>query len=73
MEMINVTIDGKSYKVPENYTVLKACREAGVYVPTLCYLEGINQVGSCRLCLVEVERQKNLKASCFACCRGYGN
>jgi NADP-reducing hydrogenase subunit HndD len=64
MEMINVTIDGKSYKVPENYTVLKACREAGVYVPTLCYLEGINQVGSCRLCLVEVERQKNLKASC---------
>lgn len=64
MEMINVTIDGKNYKVPENYTVLKACREAGVYVPTLCYLEGINQVGSCRLCLVEVERQKNLKASC---------
>ncbi len=64
MEMINVTIDGKNYKIPENYTVLKACREAGVYVPTLCYLEGINQVGSCRLCLVEVERQKNLKASC---------
>lgn len=64
MNMITVNIDGKDLQVPENYTVLKACREAGINIPTLCFLEGINEVGACRLCLVEVEGQRTLKASC---------
>lgn len=62
--MVTVNIDGNDIQVPENYTVLKACREMGINIPTLCYLEGINEVGACRLCLVEVEGQRTLKASC---------
>lgn len=62
--MVTVNIDGYAIEVPENYTVLKACRKAGINMPTLCYLEDINEVGACRLCIVEVEGQRTLKASC---------
>lgn len=64
MKKVTINIDGNIVQVPENYSVLKACREAGINIPTLCYLEGINEVGACRLCLVEVEGQRTLKASC---------
>ena len=64
MKEVTINIDGDIVQVPENYSVLKACREAGINIPTLCYLEGINEVGACRLCLVEVEGQRTLKASC---------
>lgn len=64
MKKVTINIDGNIVQVPESYSVLKACREAGINMPTLCYLEGINEVGACRLCLVEVEGQRTLKASC---------
>jgi NADP-reducing hydrogenase subunit HndD len=64
LKEVTINIDGDIVQVPENYSVLKACREAGINIPTLCYLEGINEVGACRLCLVEVEGQRTLKASC---------
>lgn len=64
LNMVTVNIDGSTIQVPEDYTVLKACREVGINIPTLCYLEDINEVGACRLCLVEVEGQRTLKASC---------
>ena len=54
METVNVIINGRAYDVPKNATVLEAAKVAGVDIPTLCYLKDINEIGACRLCLVEV-------------------
>ena len=64
MDMVNVTIDGVSVQVPSNYTVLEAAKKAGVKIPTLCYLKDVNEVGACRVCLVEVEKARALAAAC---------
>jgi NADH-quinone oxidoreductase subunit G/NADP-reducing hydrogenase subunit HndD len=61
---VNVTIDGVSINVPSTYTVLEAARSAGVKIPTLCYLKGVNEVGACRVCLVEIEKARALAAAC---------
>ena len=53
MDMITIKINGISVSVPKNSTVLEAARIAGVDIPTLCYLKDINEIGACRLCLVE--------------------
>ncbi|MCQ2978356.1 MAG: [FeFe] hydrogenase, group A [Clostridia bacterium] len=63
-KMITLTIDGQSVTVPEGTTVLKACKAAGINVPTLCYLEGINEIGACRMCLVEIEGVRGLNTAC---------
>lgn len=62
MGEINITIDGREISVPEGITVLDAARLVNVNIPTLCYLEEINEIGACRLCLVEVGGA--LTASC---------
>ena len=62
--MVNVTIDGKQLTVDASKTILQAAREAGIAIPTLCYLEGINEIGACRLCIVEVEGMNRLVPSC---------
>ncbi len=54
MENVTVKINGKEYQVPKNATVLEAARAAKIDIPTLCYLKDINEIGACRLCLVEV-------------------
>ena len=54
MDMINVKINGTSVSVPKGATVLEAARYAGVEIPTLCYLKEINEIGACRICMVEV-------------------
>ena len=54
LENINVKINGVSYSVPKGSTVLEAARAAKIDIPTLCYLKDINEIGACRLCLVEV-------------------
>ena len=54
METINVKINGVSYAVAKGSTVLEAARAAKIDIPTLCYLKDINEIGACRLCLVEV-------------------
>ena len=64
MDMVNVTIDGVSVQVPSNYTVLEAAKQAGIKIPTLCYLKDVNEVGACRVCLVEVEKARALAAAC---------
>ncbi len=65
---VNVTINGIEIQVPEDYTVLLAAREAGIDIPTLCYLKDINEVASCRLCICEAEvngkPMRNLPTSC---------
>ncbi|WIF95255.1 NADH-dependent [FeFe] hydrogenase, group A6 [Caminicella sporogenes] len=64
MEKVKLTINGIEVEVPSNYTVLEAAKEVGIDIPTLCYLKGINEVGACRVCLVEVEGARSLQASC---------
>ena len=64
MEMINITIDGIKTQVPRNYTVLEAARSLNINIPTLCFLKGLNEVGACRMCVVEVQGGRSLQASC---------
>ena len=59
-----LTVDNIKVEVPDGTTVLDACRQAGARVPTLCYLEGVQTIGACRVCLVEVEGARTLVASC---------
>ena len=54
-EMVNITIDGKEAKVPKGLSILEAARTVGIDIPTLCFLKDINEVGDCRVCLVQVE------------------
>lgn len=61
---MNITIDGKSYAYDGKGSILDACRQNGIEIPTLCYDERIEPHSACRLCLVEVEGQKNLVTSC---------
>ncbi len=63
--MISLTIDGIKVEVPDNTTVLEAARKAGIRIPTLCYLKGVNAIGACRMCLVDVlEGGRGLQAAC---------
>ncbi|HOJ64825.1 MAG TPA: NADH-dependent [FeFe] hydrogenase, group A6 [Spirochaetota bacterium] len=63
--MIEIQINNKSIKVPEGITILEAAKLNNIKIPTLCYLENFHKVGSCRICVVEVEGQRNLMASCI--------
>ncbi len=58
MEMLNIKINGRDYSVPKGSTVLEAARAAKIEIPTLCYLKDINEIGACRLCLVEVAEMR---------------
>jgi iron-only hydrogenase group A len=62
--MIEITIDNKPFTVEEGTTVLEACKQADINIPTLCYLEKVQAIGACRVCLVEIENVKDLVASC---------
>ena len=53
METVNVKINGVNYEVAKGSTVLDAAVAAHIDIPTLCYLKGINEIGACRMCLVE--------------------
>ena len=64
--MVNLTIDDRPIEVPEGTTVLEAARGNGVDIPTLCYLEDVQAIGACRLCMVEVEGARSLVPSCVA-------
>lgn len=63
--MVKLTIDNIELEVPEGTTILEAARSAGIHIPTLCALTELNHTpGACRVCVVEVERSRNLVASC---------
>lgn len=66
MQKVNITIDGVQTSVPSTYTILEAARAAGIKIPTLCYLKGVNEVGACRVCLVEVVGGRSLAAACVS-------
>ncbi len=64
MDNIRVTVDNIEVEVPKGSTVLDAARKAGIYIPTLCHMDGHKPLGACRVCLVEVEGGRGLQASC---------
>ncbi|PKM67715.1 MAG: ferredoxin [Firmicutes bacterium HGW-Firmicutes-2] len=63
--MVSLKINNKVIEADENATIMEAAKANGILIPSLCYLEGVHQVGSCRICVVEVEGSKNLQASCI--------
>jgi NADP-reducing hydrogenase subunit HndD len=67
MENVSLTIDGIKVEVPRGTTVLEAARQIGVYIPTLCYLKGVNCIGSCRICVVNTGARM-LQAACILPC-----
>ena len=64
MAVKTLTIDGRQVTAPEDATVLEVCQDAGIKLPTLCHLDGVYDVGACRLCLVEVAGTTKLLPAC---------
>ena len=64
--MVNLTINGISVQAEEHMTILTAAASAGITIPTLCYLKDINEIGACRVCVVEIEGVERLQAACNA-------
>lgn len=61
---VELTIDGQKVSVPEGTTILGACRQLGIEIPTLCYLETLHPVNVCRICVVELDGARVLVPSC---------
>ena len=61
---VEVTIDGKTVRVPEGTTIINACKTIGIETPTLCYLESLTPINVCRVCVVEVEGSRVLVPAC---------
>ena len=64
MEYVNLKINGLNVTAPAGSTILEAAHGAGIRIPTLCYLKEINEIGACRMCVVEVKGAKSLVAAC---------
>lgn len=64
MENVNLKINGLDVSAPAGSTILEAAHIAGIKIPTLCFLKEINEIGACRMCIVEVKGARNLVAAC---------
>ena len=62
--MVNLTIDGFDCNVPEGTTIMKAAASLGIDIPHLCYLEGINEISACKVCVVELQGKVKLITAC---------
>ncbi|MDD3367936.1 MAG: [FeFe] hydrogenase, group A [Lachnospiraceae bacterium] len=62
--MVNLTIDGKKVSVAEGTTIMKAAASVGIMIPHLCYLEGINEISACKVCVVELQGKIKLMTAC---------
>jgi len=62
--MINIKINDLDVQVKEGITILAACRQVGISIPTFCHDDRLEPHGSCRICVVEVEKSKKLVAAC---------
>ena len=62
--MVNIKINNMPLSVPKGISILEAARYAGVEIPTLCYLKNMNEIGACRMCMVEVKGARSLVAAC---------
>lgn len=64
MSVKTLTIDNQLVSAGEDETLLEVAQQAGIHIPTLCYLEGVSEVGACRLCLVEIGDSNKLQPAC---------
>ncbi len=64
VDMVNLKINNIPCRAPAGSTILEAAHAAGIAIPTLCYLKGVNEIGACRMCVVEVKGAKNLVTAC---------
>ncbi len=64
MDTVNIKINGVAYDVAAGSTILEAARSVGIDIPTLCYLKEINEIGACRMCVVEVVGARSLVTAC---------
>lgn len=64
MEMVNIKINNMPLSVPKGISILEAARTSGIEIPTLCYLKKINEIGACRICMVEVKGARSLVTAC---------
>ncbi len=64
MNMVNLKINNIDVSVPAGSTILQAAKSANIEIPTLCYMKEINEIGACRICVVEVKGARSLVASC---------
>lgn len=64
VRMVKLKINGKKVQVQEGTSIIKAAEQLGISIPSLCYFEGLNDIGACRICVVEVKGQDRLVASC---------
>ena len=64
MEMVNIKINNMPLSVPKGISILEAARMAGIEIPTRCYLKKINEIGACRICMVEVKGARSLVTAC---------
>ncbi len=62
--MVNLKINGIDVSAKEGTSILEAAKAAGINIPTLCYLKDLNEIGACRICLVEIEGRDKLFAAC---------
>ncbi len=65
MSVKTLSINGEMVSAREGETILQAAKDAGIRIPTLCHLEGVSDVGACRLCLVEIEGSNKLQPACM--------
>ena len=61
---INITVNGREYKVNAGKTILESCKEIGIDIPSLCYLKDVSHNASCGICVVEVKGARTLVRSC---------
>ncbi|MGN1169843.1 MAG: [Fe-Fe] hydrogenase large subunit C-terminal domain-containing protein, partial [Acutalibacteraceae bacterium] len=64
MEMVNIKINGMPLSVPNGISILEAARYGGIDIPTLCYMKELNEIGACRICMVEVKGARSLVSAC---------
>ena len=64
VKMVNLKINGISVSVPAGTTVLEAAKSIGINIPTLCYMKEINEIGACRVCVVEVKGARSMVTAC---------
>ena len=63
--MVKLKIDDINVCVPEGTTILEAAKQASIDIPTLCFLKETNEVGECRMCIVEIEGRRGFATACI--------
>jgi len=64
MDKVKIKINNREYEAKKDATILEACRDAAIEIPTLCYMREINAIGACRICLVDVKGARSMPAAC---------